>query len=124
MIIVPKGRSKLQYYAILGLLLFVLVIFSVGDALQSSAGGAIGAEESNPVYLSWTDPTTQVRHEVRYDTFQRRFTGLDTLHSIGAFQPRHVPEGKRRPRVSPEDAGLVLVLDQLVADAGIVVTDG
>ncbi|MBV20794.1 MAG: hypothetical protein CMJ61_01345, partial [Planctomycetaceae bacterium] len=124
MIIVPKGRSKLQYYAILGLLLFVLVIFSVGDALQSSAGGAIGAEESNPVYLSWTDPTTQVRHEVRYDTFQRRFTGLDTLHSIGAFQPRHVPEGKRRPRVSPEDAGLVLVLDQLVADAGIEVTDG
>lgn len=123
MIIVPKGRSKLQYYAILGLLLFVLVIFSVGDALQSSAGGAIGGEESNPIYLSWTDPTTQVRHEVRFDVFQRRFTGLDTLHSIGAFQPRHVPEGKRRPRVSPEDAGLVLVLDQLATDAGIEVTD-
>lgn len=123
LIAVPKGRSKLQYYAILGLLLFVLVIFSVGDALQSSAGGAIGGEEANPVYLSWTDPTTQVRHEVRYDVYQRRFTGLDTLHSIGAFQPRHVPEGKRRPRVSPEDTGLVLVLDQMATDAGIEVSD-
>ena len=124
LIIVPKGRSKWQFYGTIGLLLFVLLIFTVGGSFQDVAGGAFGGEDTNPVHLSWTDPTTEIRHEVRYDVFQRRFTGLDTLHSVGAYQPRHVPEGKRRPRVSPEDAGLVLVLDQMAIDAGIEVSDG
>ena len=123
LIIVPKGRSKWQFYSTIGLLLFVLLIFTVGGSVQDVLGGAVGGEDTNPVHVSWTDPMTQVRHEVRYDVFQRRFTGLDTLHAVGAFQPRHVPEGKRRPRVSPEDAGLVLVLDQMATDAGIEVSD-
>ncbi|HIF40322.1 MAG TPA: hypothetical protein EYQ74_04405 [Planctomycetes bacterium] len=123
LIIVPKGRSKWQFYGTIGLLLFVLLIFTVGGSFQSSMGGIIGGEETNPIHLSWTDPTTQVRHEVRYDVFMRRFKDLGTLHSIGAFQPRHVPEGKRRPSVSQEDVGLIMVLDQMATDAGIAVTD-
>ncbi|GEM_PF-1036546 len=124
LIVVPKGKSKLQFMLTLGLLLFVLLIFSVGDSLQNAMGGLFGGEDTNPIYLSWTDPTTQVKHEVEYEDFRRRFTGLDTLHSIGVFQPRHVPEGKKRPRVTPEDVGLVLVLDQMASDAGIEVSDG
>lgn len=123
LIVVPKGRSKKQFYLTLGLMLFVLLVFTVGGAFETSVGGLFGDEESNPVHLAWTDPTTQIRHEVPYDVFQKRHIGLDTLHSIGAFQPRHVPEGKR-PRVSDEDAGLVLVLDQMARDAGIEVSDG
>ncbi len=119
LIIVPKGRSKTQFFLTLGLLIFVLLIFTVGGSFQTSMGGLFGGEETNPVYVAWTDPLTQQRHEVHYDEFQRRFTGLDTLHGMGAFQPRHAPEGKRRPRVSPEDVGLMLVLDQLAEGAGI-----
>ena len=64
LVVVPKGKSKMQFLFTLGLTIFVLLIFSVGGSLQSSVGGLFGGGGGETVALSWTDPLTNVFYEV------------------------------------------------------------
>ena len=50
-IAVPKGQSKAKTLLIWGLMIFVLFIFSVGDAFQ---GSLTSSGDSGEAQLSWT----------------------------------------------------------------------
>jgi len=122
LVVVPKGKSKLQFLFTLGLTIFVLLIFTVGSSVQSSMGGLFGGGGGERAEVSWTDPLTKESHEVLYTEFQRRSAALSRLSTFGAFQPRHSPEGKS-PRVTPEDTALVLILEQMAQDQDIGVSE-
>ena len=83
-IVVPKGTSKLRFLFLLGLTIFILVIFTVGDELI----GSIGRQARNTDLVSWDNPLIGKRtwtaaefmdEKVREDDYRslmRRFMNL------------------------------------------------
>lgn len=120
LIVVPKTQSKLMYYSILGLMLFVLVIFTVGgpltDALTSGGGAGGGG-----VYVTWVDPLNGEQHSINERSFMDRKQSLQILMEVGIWRPAN-PDATRAT-IEDEDVVLYEVLDQLAADAGIEVSD-
>lgn len=126
LIIVPKGRSKRQFLFTLGLTIFVLIIFTVGSEFQNTAGGMFGGGGRNPVYLSWTDPITKEKKEVRREPFDVRYGTLRDFSAIGLFGTLHPPredDAARRPQVQPEDAALFLILEDIADTYDIQIAD-
>lgn len=120
LIIVPKERSRTTYLLVLGLMLFVLVIFTVGDQVQQVLGGggrAVGTE----TFVVWQDPLTGERHETSLYDFQRQKQDLALLASTGLWSPAD-PDATR-PRVEDEDVVLFQVMDALAADSGMATSD-
>ncbi len=121
LIVVPKGTSRLKFILILALTIFVLLIFTVGDVVQSGMGGIFGGGGRNPTYMSWTHPDTGEKLEVDSITFQKRMQTLNAMSSIGAYRPINFRD--QRARVSSNDAAMFFILDKLAEDAGIEVSD-
>ena len=120
LIIVPKERSRTTYLLVLGLMLFVLVIFTVGDQVQNVLGGG-GQARGTETYLVWQDPISGTRHETNLADFTAQKRDLALLMSAGLWTPAD-PEATR-PRVTDEDVVLYQVMDSLAASSGMATSD-
>ena len=120
LVVVPKEQSKLMYYFILALMLFVLVIFTIGDSFQSAMTGGGGSPDGE-VYVTWVDPLTGDEHSMQEAEFMMRKQSIQILMEIGLWSPAN-PEATRAS-VEDEDVLLYQVLDQLAADSGMAVSD-
>ncbi|MBL6719806.1 MAG: hypothetical protein ISQ08_00180 [Planctomycetes bacterium] len=121
LIIVPKERSRTSYLLVLGLMLFVLVIFTVGDQVQQVLGGGGGRMGGTETFVVWQDPLTGERHETSLIEFQRQKQNLALLASTRLWSPAD-PDATR-PRVEDEDVVLFQVMDALAADSGMATSD-
>ena len=120
LVVVPKEQSKLMYYFILALMLFVLVIFTIGDSFQSAMTGGGGSPDGE-VYVTWVDPLTGDEHSMQEGEFMMRKQSIQILMEIGLWSPAN-PEATRAS-AEDEDVLLYQVLDQLAADSGMAVSD-
>ena len=123
LIVVPKGTSRLRFILILALTIFVLVIFTVGDQVQSGFGGMFGGGGRNETYMTWTHPDSGETYEIDGLDFQKRMQALDRLASVGAYRPLEARTDPRA-RVSSDDVAMYYINDRLASDAGIDVSDG
>lgn len=105
---VPKGKSKLRFLLTLGLMLFVLVIFTVGDQLMSTFSGR---PSGTGTYMTWVHPEAgpQAVSYVDYTAARRRLEEF--------FRA----QGQRVGRQQTEDANItfLLITDRLAQDAGM-----
>jgi hypothetical protein len=106
LIVVPKGRSRLVFYFTLGIMLFVLFIFTVGDAVMRSCAGR--GETGQEVFMRWRTPNGGA-HEMSQVDFMLQKRRLSRL----------------RGGTAPEDqeAASWILLDELAREAGVAVTD-
>ena len=112
--IVPAGRSRKQFVLTFGLMLFVLLVFTVGGYFQSTMGGLFGGAERNPVVVTWSNPLTGAQHDIKSADFSRLGDGLRQLHRNGMYGPWHGGRGLEK-----EDVVLFLVLEELGQSQGI-----
>jgi len=119
-VVVPEGRSKRQFLLTFGLMIFVLLIFTVGDAFQNSMGGMFGGGGRDGVEASWTDPITGEEHEVRVAEFLEMGEALRVMSRSRLFQPWHADPGKGPKE---EDVALFLILEQLAENEGVAISD-
>lgn len=126
---VPKGQSRLRFYATLGLVLFLVVIFVVADMFSvtmTSGGGGGGADD--PV-LAWTDPVSKEDHVLTRAEFDSTGQALKRMLSLGVYIPPklafhdRLTEGRARRDVTDEDVASFVIYDQMARDAGIDVSD-
>ena len=120
LIAVPKEQSKLMYMFILALMLFVLIIFTIGDSFQSALTGGGGSGDGG-VVVTWIDPVTGEEHSIMERVFMERKQSMQILMEAGFWSPAN-PEATRSS-VEDEDVLLYEVLDQLAANSGIVISD-
>lgn len=119
-VIVPKERSRLTYLMMLGLMLFVLLIFTVGDLFSSVAGGG-GGGGVDEVVMRWTPPGGE-EVEVHASEMGKAMRTVNTLADLGFYRPLN-RDNDPRASVEEEDAALMLVLDRLARDNGIEISD-
>jgi hypothetical protein len=119
-VIVPKERSRLSYLFMLGLMLFVLVIFTVGGLFTSVVGGG-GEGPQDEVVLRWTYPGGE-EQEVLDSDFRRAMLVVDTLNNLRLYQPIN-RDGDARPNIEEEDAALLIILDHLAQANGVEISD-
>ena len=119
LIVVPKGQSKLRFFLILALTIFVLLIFTVGDYFQQTFQGGGRVVEA----MSWVDPQSGERHSMDARDFTYAKRSLQLMTDLGLFRPAPNPDNPRGNRVSDEDAAMWLVLGNRAKEAGIFVTD-
>ncbi len=108
---VPKGKSKLRFFFMLGLTLFVLVTFTVGDFIVSAFQGG----RTSNVYMTWTHPTDGVQ-EIDYPEFVQYKRRLDDFYRVQGVRPD-------RQQSSDENVAYLVIADRLARDAGIEVAD-
>ncbi|HIG87572.1 MAG TPA: hypothetical protein EYQ25_11050 [Planctomycetes bacterium] len=120
LIAVPKEQSKMMYMFILALMLFVLIIFTIGDAVRSALTGGGGSGDGG-VVVTWIDPVTGEEHSIKERVFMERKQSMQILMEAGFWSPVN-PEATRAT-VEDEDVLLYEVLDQLAANSGIVISD-
>ncbi len=110
LIITPRGTSRFQFLFILGLMIFTLIIFTVGDSLQSSVATGPGGSETG---MTWQHPE---RGEQSLDgrAFLAVKRELDDFYRV---------QGSRRVRLEDGDVAVFVVTNQLAKDAGIEITD-
>lgn len=115
-IVVPKGVSRRRFLLILALTIFVLLVFTVGDALQSSMTGGGGADE---VFMTWTDPESGTTHEVMGSEFLATKRKLDRLwRAGGVWSPLNRADG-RKAKITDEDVALYSVLEEMAIQNGV-----
>ncbi|MDF1836504.1 MAG: hypothetical protein P1V35_01430, partial [Planctomycetota bacterium] len=119
-VIVPKERSRVTYLMMLGLMLFVLLIFTVGDLFSSVAGGG-GGGATDEVVMRWTPPGGSELEVHRSELMQAMKT-VDTLASLGFYRPIN-RANEQRPGIEEEDAVLMLILNRLALDNGVEVSN-
>lgn len=110
---VPKGKSKGAYILTLVVMIFILVFFTVGDQLVSSAGGS---SRGTDTYLSWTHPTKGTQNMSAIE-FQRELQALDDFFRV---QGRR---GARSEDLADRNVAGLIITDALAREAGIEVTD-
>jgi parvulin-like peptidyl-prolyl isomerase len=115
-LVVPKGVSRGQFLFLVGLLIFLLVIFMVPDSCTNIAGGR---SSLNPVVVRFERPG-QGRVEWRYSERVGQERLLADALSVDFFLATRLGVDLRRPG---DDLVRILVLDQIARDAGIEVTD-
>lgn len=105
---VPKGKSKLRYLLTLGLMLFVLVIFTVGDQF---AGTFSRGPSPTGTYMTWVHPTAGTQ-AVSY---------VDFVNAKRQVEEFFRAQGQRTGREQTEDANItyLLITDRLARDAGM-----
>ncbi len=115
-IVVPEGVSRRKFLLILALTIFVLLVFTVGDALQSSMTGGGGADE---VFMTWTDPESGTQHEVMGSEFLATKRKLDRLwRAGGVWSPLNRADG-RKAKITDEDVALYSVLEEMAVQNGV-----
>jgi hypothetical protein len=109
---VPKGRSKLRFLLTLGLMLFVLVIFTVGDQLMSTFSSG---PSRTGAYMTWEHPTAGTQ-AISYVDFTAARRAIDDFFRV---------QGQRPDRRQTEDANIayLLITDRLARDAGVEVSE-
>lgn len=107
---VPKGQSKLRFLLTLGLMLFVLVIFTVGDQFMGTFGGSRGQSRTAP-YMTWQHPSDGPQ-SISFVDFVEAKRSLDFFFRA---------QGQRPSREQTEDDNVtyLLITDRLARDAGI-----
>ena len=108
---VPEGRSKFQFLFLIGLMIFLLIVFIIPSAFQNALTGGDDREEL--LAVSWVTETGEhsmsnsdfINEKRREDTFRR------TLNPFVRSTP------------SSSEVASMLVLDQLSSDAGVWVPD-
>ena len=115
---VPKGKNRLQYALLIGLLVFLTVIYLVPGALVSTF---LGGNQDDPDYLAFEAPGGE-RTVLRAREYQRRRNGFADVLEI--FEILKLFVGVQERNLSDDSAARLIVLDELTRDAGIVITDG
>jgi parvulin-like peptidyl-prolyl isomerase len=116
---VPRGMKRWQFVLLIALVILLLIIFLVPGEIGNIFGG--GAARQNPVFLRWERPGHGTV-ELTLADFQNEIRALEAAlrldplagFGLGAFSGGSL-EGP--------DVARLLVLDQLAADAGLVITD-
>jgi hypothetical protein len=119
-VIVPKQRSRASYLFMLGLMLFVLLIFTVGGLFTSVVGGG-GGGPVDEVVMRWTAPGG-AQQEVKASELNSAMRTVDTLANLRFYRPIN-RAGEARPNIEEEDAVLILILDRLAQENGVEVSD-
>ena len=109
---VPEGRNPLQFIFLIGLLIFLLIIFIIPTAFQGAlTGGA--ASEFEPGVV-WTTPEG--------GAFEMSHVDLQlAMRDEQSF--RQVMMGGQNSTPSPEEMATDLLLHQLATEAGVYVSD-
>jgi len=109
LIVTPKGKSRMQFLMILGLMVFTLIVFVIPGSFQSAlrSGSSVGE-----TILSFRGPDggTVERDRASFIDVKRR---LDDVFRVQ----------RRRVDVSDDDVAVFIVLDDLARDAGIGVSN-
>jgi len=105
LVVVPKGRSKLVFFFTLGIMLFVLFIFTVGDDVTRTLSGQ--QQQGSETFMSWNSPTR----------------GIQELSSMDFMLEKRKLAPLRGNDVQDDDVAYWIVLDALAQEAGIAVTD-
>ncbi len=121
-VIVPKERSRASYLFMLGLMLFVLLIFTVGGLFTSVVGGGGGGPQDE-VVMRWTAPGG-VEREVHASELRKAMQTADTLANFGPYFYRPINRANEgRPNIEEEDGALVLILDAYAHENGVEISD-
>lgn len=106
---VPKWTSGWRFYLMLGLMLFVLVIFTVPGELMN----LFTSNPSADVYMSWNSPADgREVYDWRSFTLVRR--------ELGEFAGS---QGGQRAQISDQDVVEALLMSSLARSSGVAVTD-
>lgn len=124
LVVVPKGQSRFQFFLILGLFIFILVIFTVGPFFQQTMGGLFsGGTSRDRVYFSWHHPGSGEKHEYSTTQFYTEKRSLEALRYLGFYASVHMRDGvEGRDEVTDEETAMWLILDQVATDKGFAVT--
>jgi hypothetical protein len=112
---VPRGVSRGTFIFLVGLLIFLMVIWLVPGAMLGIAGGA-----GNPVVMRLTLPSGGKLEWKATDVQWRTSSILDAL-SIDVFLGYSLGLDPSKPE--PDDLTRVLALDAIAQDAGVMITD-
>jgi hypothetical protein len=110
LIVAPKGSSKLRFFLTLAAVMFVLLIFTVGDQLASTL---TGGNESDGPFMVWDHPERGLI-ELDRPTFLTQKRALSYVKNL--FEGRSA-------RVDDSDAALFIILDDLALSSGVRITD-
>jgi hypothetical protein len=120
-VVQPPGQSKLRFILIMGLLVFVLLIFTVGSEVEGVLGGSAG-QSGGGTYMSWEDPQSG-KHTLSATEFQTRLQSLNMLAQYNLyFPPGTDPNTGRRGRVDEEQTAMWIIDDQRARNLGIAET--
>lgn len=111
---VPKGESKLRFFLLMGLTIFVLIIFVVPSAFLGALGGT---NQSDEVMMRWTSPSGEEK-ELRASDFYQSLRAFDRLRNWGAHFGMQGIE-----RASVPERARYLLLEDIAKEWGIYVTD-
>ena len=109
---VPKGTSRLRFLLTLALMVFVLVIFTVGDQLM----GTFGQRPSSEAYMTWEHPT-RGHQSLSVPKFMETRRALDSFAYVTTGQGLS------------DDAGLdssvayQIITERLAQEAGVEIPD-
>tara|TARA_R110002072_G_scaffold185165_12_gene341927 strand:- start:8825 stop:10792 length:1968 start_codon:yes stop_codon:yes gene_type:complete len=124
-IVAPPGRSKAFYIFVLALMVFVLIIFSIGDLAQYVLGG--GGADQAAIEVTWIDPITKKKHEVNGKDYREAKLDLDCCMGLNIWTPLSAfaedDDPNRGIGFEPEDVVLLLTLEQLAIETGIEVSN-
>src|SRR5688572_20417471 len=122
LIVVPKGQSRFQFFVILGLFIFILVIFTVGPFFQTVVGGMFSGAGPDTTYCSWVDPENGKKSEVDYPHFMRKKQALDALRQLNFYYSVALRDRTGREEVTDAETAMWLILDQRAKEHGIEIT--
>lgn len=111
---VPKGESKLRFFLLMGLTIFVLIIFVVPSAFLGALGGT---DQTDEVMMTWTSPGGEEK-ELRASEFYQSLRAFDRLRNWGAYFGMQGLE-----RASMPERARYLLLEDIAKEWGIYVTD-
>lgn len=123
LVVVPKGQSRLKFFLTVCLILFVLVIFTVGDQVESVLGGIFSGGGGTQVAMTWVNPENGEEQQMSYPDFYARKRALGRLARYGQFRSADSRDDPGRPNVSDEDTAMWIILDSVARAKGIAVTD-
>jgi len=120
---VPVGQSRLKFLLILGLVIFVLLIFTVGSQLQDTARTMFGGGGPIRPSMTWVNPDTGDRAEVSQQDFLYSKRSLQRMADLGLFRPKAIGLSPNGARVSDEDVAMFLIVGDQATAAGVAATD-
>lgn len=117
---VPKDKNRLQFILLIGLLIFLLIIFVVPSQLTQMTGAGGGGDD---IVATWQHPT-KGKMEVTANQLITGMREIDLVFSFDIFLPYAFgidPQNLRR--LGQEDYVRIFVLGQLAEDAGVHISD-
>ena len=109
---VPEGKSRFQYLFLIGLLIFLLIIFIIPAAFQNVATG--GSESGVLPGVTWETPEGGA-YEMSYPDL------IEAMRREEKF--RRVLSGGSNSTPTPEEMATQLLLQELATEAGVYVSN-